>query len=132
MLDLPRDGRLLIVDDSELYCYLTALACNQAGLTSCETCTTVKDALAALDRFKPDACLLDVCLGLDFSYDIASSLSERNIPFALCSGDEPPIKFSQFSSLCGYLRKPSPVSQMIDTVRDLFEKRHAGSLGFCA
>lgn len=125
MLDLPHDARLLIVDDSELYCYLAALACGQAGLSACETCTTIPYALTAIPRFRPDACLLDVCLGLDRSTEVARLLADRDIPFAVCSGDEPPQEFHQFAADLRYLRKPSPVDKMIATVRDLLDSRPA-------
>jgi len=113
---------VLIVDDSEVYCYMASLACKAAGALECQDVQTVHDALEIIRQNPPQACLLDVHLGTELSLPVAELLSRKSVPFAICSGNTPPGKFAEFAARNVVLTKPAPFDELVKTVRLLLSK----------
>lgn len=78
--------RVLVVEDD----FLNAMAMKQTleswGVAVLGPVGAVSEALAMVEREKPDAALLDINLGSTTSFGIATALGERGIPFAFVTG----------------------------------------------
>jgi CheY-like chemotaxis protein len=81
---LPKQARrVLVVDDNEDAATTLGTLLDAAGY-QVETCFDGPSALAAVDRFEPDACVLDINMpGMD-GYELARRLREK-------TGDHPPV-----------------------------------------
>jgi CheY-like chemotaxis protein len=78
--------RILVLDDEPLISmmlqgWLTELACETVG----PVCT-VQGALRLIESAPPDAAILDLSLAGTKSYEVASALRCRRIPFAFATG----------------------------------------------
>ena len=72
----PAKPRVLVVDDNQDAALSTSELLSLAGF-EVETCFDGPSALAAAERFAPDACLLDITMpGMD-GYQLARKLRER-------------------------------------------------------
>ncbi|MGH6865907.1 MAG: response regulator [Methyloceanibacter sp.] len=78
--------RILVVEDEFLIALDIATALEQAGLTVIGPASTVRDALAAVEREEVHGALLDAQLAGEPSAKIADELVARAIPFAFVSG----------------------------------------------
>ena len=68
--------RVLVVDDNRDAALTLGFLLATAGY-EVETCFDGRDALAAADRFEPDACVLDLAMpGMDW-YELARRLREK-------------------------------------------------------
>lgn len=110
---------VLVVDDSEMFCFLAGLACREAGCTQVEYCNTVDAALKIIEQRPPQACLLDVRLGTDVSTPVAAQLRAKGIPFAICSGGALPGEFSPFADHAPSMRKPLPFKDLAQAIKAL-------------
>jgi two-component system, OmpR family, response regulator len=80
---LDHTPRVLVVDDNEDAATTLGVLLESAGY-QVETCFDGQSALAAADRFEPDACVLDINMpGMD-GYELARRLREK-------AGDHPPV-----------------------------------------
>lgn len=116
-------SQILIVDDSEMYCYLASLACREGGVTAIETANSIEAALRTIEANAPGACLLDARLGTRLSIPVAQRLADQGIPFAICSGDTLPDEFAPFLTHAKFLAKPSSFSDLVHTAKDLLKHR---------
>jgi CheY-like chemotaxis protein len=74
--DVEQPRRVLVVDDNEDAAATLGFLLKSAGY-QVETCFDGPSALAAADRFEPDACVLDINMpGMD-GYDLARRLRAR-------------------------------------------------------
>lgn len=122
MLDSTPRPDILIVDDSEMFCYLASLACREAGIRQTHCCGTIESALALIKSRPPQACLLDARLGMHLSTEVAAALHERDIPFAICSGDTPPRDFDPYIGMDMHLPKPLSFKSLTTAVKTLVER----------
>ena len=110
---------ILIVDDSEMFCYLASLACRKAGIENVYTAQTVDEACDLIDAAAPQACLLDARIGTKLSVEVAQRLSKRSIPFTLCSGGTAPREFAPYLGDAGFLAKPSSFEDLTAGLQSL-------------
>lgn len=78
--------RILVLDDEPLISlmlqdWLTELACETVG-----PAYTAQGALRLIESAPPNAAILDLSLGDHKSYEVASALRCRKIPFAFATG----------------------------------------------
>jgi PAS domain S-box-containing protein len=78
--------RVLVVDDEALISLEIASLLEGAGLSVVGPVTSVKEALALIDKEGCDAAVLDINLGPETSESVARKLREDNIPFVTVSG----------------------------------------------
>lgn len=71
-------GRALVVDDEEHVCYLASTALRLDGWTV-EISDNGRDAVAAVDTFRPDVIVLDVMLGDADGFELCERLRRRAI-----------------------------------------------------
>ena len=76
------------------------------GVASIRIASDVKDALAQIDDTPPDFALLDVNLGTETSFEIASRLQEQGIRFAFATGYGDQLAFPDAFADVPKLRKP--------------------------
>lgn len=85
-----RDERLdlkhvLVVEDE----YLIALSLKQMlfelGVERVVIAENVDKALEELAHKRPDCTLLDINLGLDYSYKVGDALRQKNMPYVFCT-----------------------------------------------
>jgi CheY-like chemotaxis protein len=78
--------RILVLDDEPLISmmlqdWLSELACETIGPAG-----SVQGALVLIEDTPPDAAILDLSLGDERSYAVATALRARRIPFAFATG----------------------------------------------
>jgi len=84
---------VLIVEDNIIILLDTEDVLKELGVPLVMTATNPTEALALIERTPPAFALLDVDLGFDTSFGIATRLTELGIPFAFVTGygDNHPI-----------------------------------------
>jgi PAS domain S-box-containing protein len=112
-----RNGRrVLVVDDEALISLEIASLLEGAGLSVVGPVTTVKEALALIDKEGCDAAVLDINLGPETSESVARKLREDNIPFITVSGfsrDQQPSIFQT----APFLPKPLRGDRLVAAVK---------------
>lgn len=79
-------ARVLIVEDESLIAMLIEDHLIELGYEVEPAASTVKEALARIDRGGVDLALLDVNLGGTMSFPVAEALRRRSIPFFFLTG----------------------------------------------
>lgn len=79
--------RLLVVEDEMLVLMMIEMMLADLGCESVVAASTVKSALAAIDRPNYDIAMLDMNLGGDDSHLIADALDTRDVPYLFCTGN---------------------------------------------
>jgi len=87
LVQLPTGGmkRVLLVEDDAIIGMMMRELLTERGLFVIGPCCTVREGLAATGE-DLDCAILDVHLGGEYVYPVASALQELNIPFAFVSG----------------------------------------------
>jgi DNA-binding response OmpR family regulator len=80
---------VLIVEDDEQLCEAIGFCVEAAGYEVVDCAQSVDDALATLGRRTVDAALLDINLGGELVYPVASALTERGVPFVFVTAQNP-------------------------------------------
>lgn len=78
--------RVLVVEDEALVAMLVEDALADAGYGVIGPAATVKEALAILDRERPDAVVLDLNLAGESSTPVADRLARSGIPYVIATG----------------------------------------------
>jgi CheY-like chemotaxis protein len=120
---MERPKRILLVEDEFLVAAEMTEEVRDLGLDVVGPCSSVEEAIAAIQSADIDAALVDINLGGTWAYPIADELLARNVPFAFTTG------YDQASILDRYehvprVSKPVPariLRNMIQTVLDLPE-----------
>ena len=86
MNDIARGKRILVVEDEYYIADDLRRAIDRAGASIMGPVGNVAAALAAIDRERPDAVILDVNLNGDPSYAVAERLEREAIPFIFFTG----------------------------------------------
>lgn len=129
LADLPKEGRtLLVVEDDTSFAESIVNAAKGFGFNAVRT-SDGEVALAILDRFIPDAILLDIKLpgisGLGVLEIIKRQAHLRHIPVHMISGLEYQHSALRLGAL-GYLAKPVTMEKIrsaMDRVRSLIENK---------
>jgi CheY-like chemotaxis protein len=69
--------RCLIVDDSRRFAESTRPLLERGGITVVGAASTVDEALRRIDELRPDVILLDIVLGDESGFEVATRLSDR-------------------------------------------------------
>lgn len=85
-IDLARRRILVVEDDIILAMGIIDEIEDHNGVVQ-EHATTLEQGLAALEREKPDACILNIRLGPDMVYELADRLMALGIPFIFASSE---------------------------------------------
>lgn len=75
-LDYLKQKRILLVDDEQALLDLVVSILQEAGFSHIQTAGTIKEALAASERFHPELAILDVMLPDGNGYDLMQKLRE--------------------------------------------------------
>lgn len=78
--------RVLVVEDEALVAMLVEDALAEAGYEVIGPAATVAEALALLERERPDAVVLDLNLAGESSTPVADLLAARRIPYVIATG----------------------------------------------
>ena len=78
--------RILLVEDESLIAMMMEQALRDLDLDVVGPFGTVHEALAAIERERIDAGILDINLGGEMAYPIARLLQARNVPFVFMTG----------------------------------------------
>lgn len=103
--------RILIVEDEYFLADETRRELVKHGAIVVGPTSTVRDALALIEREQVDAAILDVHLGEEMVFPVAEELGECDIPFVFATGYDPsfvPRKYSGFA-LC---EKPTELEKI--------------------
>src|SRR5690606_23458883 len=80
------NSRILVLDDEFLVLLDLMNELQQRGFVNIQTASTAAGAMASVKSGDVNVALLDVNLGGETSYSVASMLQSLNIPFAFVSG----------------------------------------------
>jgi DNA-binding NarL/FixJ family response regulator len=79
----PNPSRVLIVDDQPSFRDMARRVLHWRGYVVAGEAHCADSAIAAAERLAPDAVLLDVCLGEDSGFDVASTLTQARPELAV-------------------------------------------------
>jgi DNA-binding NarL/FixJ family response regulator len=79
----PKPTRVLIVDDQPSFRGMARRVLHWRGYVVAGEAHCADSAIAAAERLAPDAVLLDVCLGEDSGFDVASTLTQARPELAV-------------------------------------------------
>jgi CheY-like chemotaxis protein len=83
---LPLKGRALLVEDNLIIALDAEEMLLRLGASSVEVASSVRDALAIIDREAPDFAVLDVNLTGETSFPIAERLQKAKVPYVFATG----------------------------------------------
>jgi DNA-binding NtrC family response regulator len=111
---------MVVEDEMIILRHLEAIL-SDAGANAV-ACRKVDDALAAIDRNKLAAAILDIQLGFESSAPVARQLERRGVPFIFYSGhgDTAPIRAEWPDRLI--VGKPARPRTLVAAVADLIER----------
>ncbi len=111
--------RILVVEDEALIVMMLEDILDELGYAVGSTAQSVDEAMAALDEGAFDAVILDVNLGDERSWPVATRLSERGVPFVLSTGASTNDTPSEFADVPN-IRKPYAFEDLQRTLGALF------------
>jgi DNA-binding response OmpR family regulator len=118
----------LVVEDQALIGMALEASLEDAGFKISGPFGRVCDALKWLKTHTPDIALLDLVLGDGPCTQLATTLRERGVPFAIYSGVRPPaIRPPEFDGV-PWLEKPVSRSDLAAVLADLARTSAAGRL----
>lgn len=86
--DLPLTGcRILVVEDEYLIAIEMERWLQEAGAVVAGPVSNAVQALALIEKAKPDAAVLDVHLRDDLVYSVADQLSALGVPYLFATGE---------------------------------------------
>jgi signal transduction histidine kinase len=122
--------KVLIVDDNATNRKLLRVNLDGEGIQSCEASDGV-DALAVLEKEKPDAIISDILMprmdGYRFCQEVRKHTDLSGIPFIFYTGTYTSIGDEKLAIDCGadrYIKKPAPLAVLMDAIKDLGEFRN--------
>ena len=116
--------RILVVDDSEDFCWITSVVLEDHGM-DVKTSTSTKQALAELEEFQPDLVVTDVTMPEMNGEDFVRKVNEQRafqglspLPSIAITGqvDRPTSVDSHITS---YLKKPLDYEKLIEKIHQL-------------
>jgi DNA-binding response OmpR family regulator len=123
-LAVSPEGRVrvvLVVEDELLIAMELVASLEEKGFQVMGPAPTVSAALKLIRQQRPDAAVLDVNLRDGRVTPVAEALRSAGVPFVVASAVDR-VSLAENSVLRGApnLGKPTPVSELIDTLSDLF------------
>jgi CheY-like chemotaxis protein len=111
------DLKVLIVEDEAIIAMGVADQLKKAGATVVEPCSTVGQAIAALEESEIDVAIVDYVLADDTSGSLQAALEEKGVPFLVVTGY--PRVLVRRSERQRVLSKPVPPEVLASTLRSL-------------
>jgi DNA-binding response OmpR family regulator len=115
--------RILIVEDEPLTGLTLAEMLNEEGHRTIGPISSRKEALAMLDRTRPDCVVLDLSLTDGSSAGLGRELRARGTPFIVFSGYAPDQVHSEALDGIPWVRKPARVEAVTAALRDALPMR---------
>ena len=84
--DLLAGLTVLVVEDEIIVSILVEDMLADLGCSNVLQASRIPEAMKSLSEHKPDVVVLDVNLGGEFAYPVASALAEAQIPFVFTTG----------------------------------------------
>ncbi len=120
-MTMPLAGRhIFVVEDEVLVAMALELALREAGCTVEGPITTLAEAMLPAAQVDADAAVLDLNLGGQRVYPVATLLAQRNVPFIFLTGydaDELPPEFADRP----HLKKPFTMERVLDMLESLLQ-----------
>ncbi len=117
--------KFLVVEDETIISLLMEDMLTDLGCDSVSLASSVKDALAQIDRASPDGAVLDVNLGGEMVYPVAERLSAECVPFIFTTGfGRGGIKFEWAKS--PIVQKPFNIEALASALKTVLQNRSAG------
>jgi CheY-like chemotaxis protein len=110
--------RFLVIEDEPLVALDMVGSLEQAGAEIVGSVGNASDAMALIEKFRPDAALLDGNLAGQPVADIASALTRENVPFAFVTGYGRESLPAAYRS-ADVLAKPFSQEQLLETAARL-------------
>ncbi|MFN7191989.1 MAG: response regulator, partial [Rhodospirillales bacterium] len=104
--------RVLAVEDSFMVVSMLEIVFDSFGWTMVGPAARVSQALALIESETVDAALLDVNLDGEMSWEVASALQARGIPFVLSTGYEIAQLLPDGLKNAKFVRKPYNVDEL--------------------
>jgi DNA-binding response OmpR family regulator len=111
--------RILIVEDEPLTGLTLADMLNEEGYRTIGPISSRKEALAMLDRTRPDCVVLDLSLTDGSSLGLGRELRARGDPFIVFSGYAPDEVASEALKGAPWVQKPARVEVVTSALRDV-------------
>jgi light-regulated signal transduction histidine kinase (bacteriophytochrome)/CheY-like chemotaxis protein len=111
---VPRD--VLLVEDNLIIALDTEDILRRLGVRDVRTASSVGEALRHIAERGPDFALLDVNLGSETSFEIATRLQELQVPFAFATGYGEQAAFPDAFAAERKLRKPYTIEVLRDAI----------------
>ena len=115
---------VLIVDDDPDVLYVLAIGLETAGACHVEKASSADEAVAALERQRPDAAIIDASLPKIDGLTLARQLIDRRIPVLLMSGD-PKYLEPLTAAGCPFLAKPFRMEGLLAALGPLLQDGEA-------
>jgi DNA-binding response OmpR family regulator len=113
--------KILVVEDESTIAMLLRTMLAQHGYEVVGPYARLNQALAALEGEIVDLALLDVQLGLESVYPLASRLRERQTPLIFLTGHDALEKPDEFAG-CPHLTKPFRAAALLAAISDQLAK----------
>jgi two-component system, response regulator PdtaR len=111
------ETRVLIIEDEPLTGLTLAEMLNDEGHRTIGPIASRKEALAVLDRTRPDCVVLDLTLADGLSVGLGRELRARGTPFIVFSGHDPDHVASTALEGVVWVRKPARVEAVAAAIR---------------
>lgn len=111
---------VLVVDDEVLIALDVALTLEDAGYRVLGPALTLEQAMALIEREKPDAAVLDINIGSRTVWPLAKRLSEERIPMVFASANLGHRELQEEFSDQPRLSKPVSGQGVVSTLKDCF------------
>ena len=109
---------VLVVEDDYYLATDAQLALARAGAIVVGPSARADESLALLERHRPNCAVLDINLGRGPSFDLASALRERSVPFLFVTGYDASAIPAEFADV-ERLEKPVNASRLVESVGSL-------------
>jgi two-component system, response regulator PdtaR len=112
-------SRVLIIEDEPLTGLTLAEMLNEQGHRTIGPIASRKEALAVLDRTRPDCVVLDLALADGFSVGLGRELRARGTPFIVFSGHDPDHMSSNALEGIPWVKKPARAETVAAAIRNV-------------
>ena len=124
--------RCLIVEDQALIGMAIESALEETDSWTCDLVHSAADALAYLNRMKPDAAILDYVLRDGVCTELARTLHGSEIPFLIYSGHHRSANLPSELAQVTWIEKPTDHTRLVRTLGGLAQARSEAQLATSA
>ncbi len=112
---------VLVVDDEPAICDLVQMVLEADGSCRVTSASTAGDAIAILERDRPDAALIDAVLPQASGLQLATRAIDIGVPVLIVTG-EPHTRDKLHAVGCPYLSKPFAIGALLAEMRALLDE----------